>query len=70
MSAEDDETEAQGLIWITEAIVKYRHGRSWFNRRLESGQFHQVKWPGSIRIYLRKDEVDTYVTEHPEEQRG
>lgn len=57
--------EEQGLIWITEAMVKYRHSRNWFNNRIKGGVFEQVLVLGSTRVYLRKEQVEAYLREHP-----
>lgn len=58
----------QGLIWITEAMVKYGHSRNWFNNRIRSGEFEQVPQPGETKVYLRVAQLDAYVKAHPEEQ--
>lgn len=59
--------ESQGLIWITEAMVKYGHSRNWFNNRIKSGDFTPVPQPGSTKVYLRDAEISAYVKAHPEE---
>lgn len=56
-----------GLIWITEAMVKYRHSRNWFNARIRDGIFQAVPQPGTAKVYLRQAEIDRYLTEHPDE---
>lgn len=61
--------EEQGLIWITEAMVKYGHARAWFNNRIKSGEFEQVLVPGTSKVYLRVAQLDAYVKQHPEEAR-
>lgn len=60
--------EEQGLIWITEAMVKYGHARAWFNNRIKSGEFEQVPVLGTTKVYLRVAQLDAYVKAHPEEQ--
>jgi hypothetical protein len=59
--------EDQGLIWITEAIVKYRHSRNWFNNRIKSGDFEQVPMLGTSKVYLKDAEIAAYVKAHPED---
>ncbi len=59
--------EEQGLIWITEAMVKYRHSRDWFNNRMKSGVFERVATLGSTKVYLREAQITGYLREHPEE---
>jgi len=59
--------EEQGLIWITEAMVKYGHSRNWFNSRIKSGEFTQVPVLASTKVYLRKAEITAYMKAHPEE---
>lgn len=58
-----------GLIWITEAMVKYRHSRNWFNKRIAEGTFQAVPQPGTSRVYLREAEIERYLAEHPDERR-
>lgn len=59
--------ESQGLIWITEAMVKYGHSRNWFNNRIKSGVFQQVPQPGETKVYLRDAEIAEYIRAHPED---
>ncbi|HEY7849097.1 MAG TPA: hypothetical protein VIC27_03475 [Ktedonobacterales bacterium] len=59
--------EEQGLVWITEAMVRYQHSRNWFNNRIKWGIFEQVPALGSTKVYLREDQVDAYLREHPEQ---
>jgi hypothetical protein len=59
--------EERGLIWITEAMVKYRHSRNWFNNRIRDRVFDTIPWPGTTKVYLRQEQVETYLREHPEE---
>lgn len=59
--------EEQGLIWITEAMVKYRHSRNWFNNRIRDGIFEQVPVLRTTKVYLRDAEVAEYIRNHPEE---
>lgn len=59
--------EEQGLIWVTEAMLKYKHSRNWFNRRIADNVFTQVPVPGTSKVYLRQAEIDAYMREHPEE---
>lgn len=58
--------EEQGLIWITEAMVKYRHSRNWFNNRIKNRVFEQVAVLGTNKVYLREEQVETHLREHPE----
>lgn len=58
----------QGLIWITEAMVKYRHSRNWFNSRINSGMFERVATLGSTKVYLREAQITAYLREHPDER--
>ncbi|HEU5345625.1 MAG TPA: hypothetical protein VFX31_11570 [Ktedonobacterales bacterium] len=60
--------EEQGLIWITEAMVKYRHSRNWFNNRIASGEFERVPTLGSTKVYLREAQITAYLREHPAER--
>ena len=59
--------EEQGLIWITEAMVKYRHSRTWFNNRIKSGDFTSVPQLGTTKVYLRDAEIEEYLGKHLEE---
>lgn len=59
--------ESQGLIWITEAMVKYRHSRNWFNNRIRDEIFEQVPVLGSTKVYLRDAQIEEYLKAHPEE---
>ena len=58
----------QGLIWITEAMVKYGHSRNWFNKRIVGGIFQTIPQPGTTKIYLRLSEIERYLAEHPDER--
>jgi len=62
--------EQQGLIWITEAMMKYGHSRNWFNARIRSGALQVVPQPGTTKVYLRMAEVERELREHPEARRG
>lgn len=57
------------FIWVTEAMVKYHHGRGWFNSRIERGDFTPVPQPGTTKVYLRTAEIDAYLRAHPMEDR-
>lgn len=59
--------EERGLIWITEAMVKYGHSRNWFNSRIKSGDFEQVPQPGETKVYLRDAQIAEYIRAHPDE---
>lgn len=59
--------EKPGLIWITEAMVKYGHSRNWFNNRIRSGDFTAVPQLGSTKVFLREAEIAAYLKAHPEE---
>ena len=59
--------EEQGLIWITEAMLKYRHSRNWFNNRIKSGTFTPVPQLGTTKVYLKDAEISEYLRMHPEE---
>lgn len=66
-TAADLAAEAAGGIWITEAMVKYRHSRNWFNNRIRDSVFDTIPWPGTTKVYLLQEQVETYLREHPEE---
>lgn len=59
--------EEQGLIWITEAMLKYKHSRNWFNNRIRDGIFEQVPMLKTTKVYLRDAQIADYIREHPEE---
>ena len=59
--------EERGLIWITEAMVKYRHSRNWFNTRIKSGALTVAPQVGTSKVYLHDAEIATYLERHPEE---
>lgn len=61
---------AAGLIWITEAMVKYDRSRNWFNKRIADGIFTPVPQPGTSKVYLRQADIDKYLAEHPAERKG
>jgi hypothetical protein len=46
------------LIWITEAMVVYEHGRAWFKRRIDSGKLHTFPQPGETKVYLSRKEIE------------
>lgn len=60
--------EEQGLIWITEAMVRYKHSRNWFNNRIRRGELETVPFPGTSKVYLRVEQVERYLREHPAEK--
>src|SRR5579862_7656940 len=66
MRAANRAAEAAGGIWITEAVVKFIHSRSWFNRRIEAGLFHIESIPGFNKVYLWRKEIDDYIVAHPD----
>lgn len=59
---------SQGVIWITEAMVKYGHSRNWFNKRIADGIFTPAPQPGTSKVYLHVAEIEKYLAEHPEER--
>ena len=59
-----------GLIWITEAMVKYQRSRNWFNKRIADGIFTAEPQPGTSKVYLRQAQIDKYLTEHPDERKA
>jgi predicted DNA-binding transcriptional regulator AlpA len=68
MSSNTNTPGKQGLIWITEAMVKYGHSRNWFNNRIKSGDFEQVPQMGTSKVYLKEAQIAAYLKAHPEEQ--
>ncbi len=65
MDAERKQLE-EDLIWITEAMVKYKHSRNWFNARIKRGDFEAVPLPGTSKVYLKRKQVEQYLRKHPE----
>lgn len=59
--------QSQGVIWITEAMVKYGHSRNWFNKRIADGIFQTAPQPGTSKVYLRIASIEAYLAAHPEE---
>jgi hypothetical protein len=62
-----DYTE-KDVIWVEEARFKYNHSRDWFMRRINDGRLKAVYLPGSIRVYLVRNELEKYMKEHDKEQ--
>lgn len=48
----------QGLIWITEAMVKYKRSRNWFNARIKRGELRTVPQLGTTKVFLREEEIE------------
>ncbi len=58
----------QDVIWVEEARFKYGHSRDWYMRRINDGRLRAVYLPGSIRVYLVREEIERYLQEHAKEQ--
>ena len=48
----------QGLIWISEAMLEYKHAREWFMRRIDDGRLEQFLMPGTPKVYLRRAQIE------------
>lgn len=51
------------LIWVTEAMIKYRRSRGWFNARLADGRLHDDPQPGTAKVYLHRSEIEQVIRE-------
>ena len=56
------------VIWVEEARFKYGHSRDWYMRRINDGRLRAVYLPGSIRVYLVREELERYLQEHTKER--
>lgn len=50
--------EKAGLIWLSEAQIVYGKSRGWFTLRIRRGELDTVAWPGTPKVYLRRDQVE------------
>lgn len=46
------------LIWITDAMYRYRKSRDWFQRRIDNGKIKTMPQVGSIRVYMVVADVE------------
>ena len=46
------------LIWVTEAMVVYGHGRGWYSERIKDGRLKSYPQPGETKIYLSRREIE------------
>lgn len=53
--------DAQGLIWIEDAVNEYGRSRAWFNAQLREGTLSAANIPGDRRVYLVRAEVEALI---------
>lgn len=54
----DEDAKQRGLIWISEAMIEYKHAREWFTRRINDGRLETVMLPGTTKIYLKREQIE------------
>jgi len=54
----DRDAKERGLIWISEAMIEYKHAREWFQRRIDDGRLDTVLLPGTTKVYLKRAQVE------------
>ena len=52
MTEQIDKDTGLAIIWILDAMSKYRRSRDWFNRRIANGRIREAPQIGTNRVYL------------------
>jgi hypothetical protein len=53
-----DKKTPSDLIWVTQAMVEYGHGRGWYTERIKDGRLHTYPQPGETKVYLSRSEIE------------